>query len=137
MVGVFLRLIQHHPLFPARLIHLLLLLLLIMLSFSPRSFFHRCPCPAKVRVLHPLLHLFIVLTRLQKMEREILDHRIVDKDVVSTLLAAKAIHIPKPLHGWCVSGANVSMDAYRRFSFGGNAILSAVTSTTTRSMMIL
>ena len=119
MVGAFLRLIQHHPLFPARLIQLLLQLLLIMLSFSPRSFFYLCPCPVKVSVLHPLLHLFIVLTLLQKMEREILDHRIVDKDVVSTLLAAKAIHIPKPIHGWCVSGANVSMDTYRRFGFWG------------------
>ena len=73
----------------------------------------------KVSVLHPLLHLFIVLTLLQKMEREILDHRIVDKDVVSTLLAAKAIHVPKPIHGWCVSGANVSMDTYRRYGFWG------------------
>ena len=61
----------------------------------------------------------LVLTRLQKMEHEILDHRIVDNDVVPTLLAAKAIHIPKPIHGWCVSGANVSMDTYQRFSFGG------------------
>ena len=49
----------------------------------------------------------LVLTRLQKMEREILDHRIVDNDVVPTLLAAKAIHVPKPI------------DTYQRFSFGG------------------
>ena len=117
---------------------LLLQLLLIMLSFSPRSFFYLCPCPAKVSVLHPLLHLFIVLTLLQKMEREILDHRIVDKDVVSTLLAAKAIHVPKPIHARLVCKWSERFDGYvSTFRFLGNAILSAVTSTTTRSMMIL